>query len=63
VTIRYYKTSRIEYHEIVKELGIREGICISEEELLLEADRWELNHGGISGRTARQFITHLQGKQ
>ncbi len=63
VTIGYYKPSRIEYHEIVKELGIREGICISEEELLLEADRWELNHGGISGRTARQFITHLQGKQ
>lgn len=61
VTIGYYKPSRIEYHDIVKELAKREKLTIPEEELLLESDRWELNHGGISGRTAQQFINHLTG--
>ena len=31
-----------------------------EEEILAEATRWELRHGGLSGRTAQQFIDHLQ---
>ena len=38
---------------------IKEGLEIQEDELLREADRWELNHGGISGRTARQFVNYL----
>ena len=59
VTIGYYKPSRQEYYEIVKELVIKEGIEIPEEELFREADRWELGHGGISGRTARQFVNFL----
>ena len=29
--------------------------------LRLEANKWELSHGGISGRTAQQFINHLIG--
>ena len=33
-----------------------------EEELLLEANKWELQHGGLSGRTAQQFIDYLCGK-
>ena len=31
------------------------------EELKTEANKWELSHGGISGRTAQQFINYLQG--
>ena len=27
------------------------------------ANAWELRHGGMSGRTATQFITHLLGKE
>ena len=61
VTIGYYKPSRQEYHDIVKNLALRNGLQIDEEELNLEADRWELNHGGVSGRTAQQFINHLIG--
>ena len=61
VTIGYYKPSRQEYHEIVKELAIRNDFSFNDEELMLEADRWELSHGGISGRTAQQFITHMIG--
>ncbi len=36
-------------------------ITLTEEELLLEANRWEIRHGGISGRVAQQFINHLSG--
>lgn len=28
-----------------------------------EKNKWELSHGGISGRTAQQFINHLMGLQ
>ncbi len=59
VTIGYYKPSRQEYYDIVKELTLKEGLEIDDAELFREADRWELNHGGISGRTARQFVNFL----
>ena len=31
--------------------------------LLAEANKWELRHGGVSGRTAQQFINYLAGTQ
>ena len=34
----------------------------TEEELLQEANKWELSHGGLSGRSAQQFIDYLLGK-
>ena len=34
------------------------GACLREE-LLAEADKWALRHGGLSGRVARQFVDHL----
>ena len=37
-------------------------VVMDEEELLLEANKWELSHGGLSGRTAQQFIDYLLGK-
>ena len=36
---------------------------MSEDELKAEANKWELSHGGISGRTAQQVIYYLQGKE
>lgn len=32
---------------------------MDEEELLLEANKWELSHGGLSGRCAQQFINYM----
>ena len=61
VTIGYYKPSRQEFHEMVERIAKRNGVEMHEDELKLEADRWELSHGGISGRTAQQFVTHLMG--
>ncbi|SDA74003.1 hypothetical protein SAMN02910275_02507 [Butyrivibrio sp. INlla18] len=61
VTIGYYKPSRQEFYDIVKVLAKRSGIDLEESRLLAEADKWELNHGGISGRCAQQFINYLAG--
>ncbi len=63
VTIGYYKPSQKEYFAIVDALAKRyPEITLSQEELHLEANRWEMNHGGISGRTAQQFVNYLAGR-
>lgn len=62
ITINYSKPTRTEYLEIVKELAKRyPEITLSEQELCEKANKWEMLHGGISGRTAQQFINYLSG--
>lgn len=61
VTISYSKPSQREFFDIVIGLARREGITLSDEELRAEANKWELSHGGISGRTAQQFVNYLAG--
>lgn len=63
VTISYEKPNQKEYFNIVVNLAKRAGITMSEEELTREANKWELSHGGISGRTAQQFVDYLQSTQ
>ncbi len=62
VTIYFGAPEPKEFKEIVKSLARRSGIKLSDEELLLKANQWELSHGGLSGRTAAQFITYLLGQ-
>ncbi len=61
--ICYSKPNQKGYFEIVSELAKRSNINISEDKLKLEANKWELNHGGVSGRTAQQFINHLLSEE
>ena len=61
VQISYSKPSKKEFNEIVIELARRAGLNMTDEELCEEANKWEMRHGGISGRTAQQFINYLQG--
>ena len=61
VTIYYSKPDPKEYLRIVRELCARSGLEISEKDLFDAARKWELRHGGMSGRTASQFITWLKG--
>lgn len=63
VTIYFGKPDKKEFQNIVKELAQRHQIRMEEEELFAEANKWELSHGGLSGRTAQQFINYLLGKQ
>ncbi len=62
-TINFSRPNQKEYFHIVTELAKRNpAITMSEQELCAEANKWELSHGGISGRTAQQFINHIAGK-
>ncbi len=64
VTINYSKPSQKEYFHIVVSLARKQGVSpeqMSDEELKAEANKWELSHGGISGRTAQQFINYVLG--
>ena len=61
--ISYSKPTQKEYFDIVVELAKKNGILMSEEELCREANKWELSHGGISGRTAQQFINDCAKKK
>lgn len=61
VTIYFGAPSPKEFKEIVCMLAKRNHIHMEEEKLLAGANKWELSHGGLSGRTAQQFIDHLLG--
>lgn len=61
VTIYFGAPDKKEFEEIVLGLQEKAGLCIPKETILAEANRWEMNHGGLSGRTARQFIDYLTG--
>lgn len=63
VSIFYGKPNKKEYQNIVKVLADRYQIQMKEEELYLEANKWEISHGGLSGRTARQFLDYLAGSR
>lgn len=63
VTIFFGSPDKKEFQSIVKTLAERYGVEMPEEELLLEANKWELSHGGLSGRTAQQFIDYLLGQK
>ena len=62
VTIYFGAPNKKEFQNIVKTLAERYHVEMPEEELLLEANKWELSHGGLSGRSAQQFIDYLLGK-
>ena len=49
------------FQNIVRVLADRNGVHMPEDQLMLEANKWELSHGGLTGRTAQQFIDHLLG--
>ena len=64
VAINFNAPSRQLFHDIVRELAKRRpNIRIDEAELIALANRWELRHGGISGRTAQQFINYIEGRE
>ncbi|MDO5424503.1 MAG: ATP-binding protein [Eubacteriales bacterium] len=62
VKIFFCAPNKKEFQNIVRTLAERYGLEMPEEELLLKANQWELQHGGLSGRTAQQFIDYLLGQ-
>ena len=61
--IYYGSPDKKEFNGIVLSLAKKHGIDMDEKEILAKANMWELSHGGMSGRSATQFITYLQGQK
>lgn len=59
--ISYSKPSQKEFFDIVIGLARKNNVKMTDEDLMAEANKWELSHGGISGRTAQQFINYCLG--
>ena len=55
--------SKKEFLEIVDTLAEKRGIVMDKELLHQQAIRWELTHGGFSGRAAEQVITQVLALQ
>ena len=60
-TIYFGQPSQKEFFAIVCELAHKQGVELDDDFLCAEAKKWELHHGGISGRTAQQFINYIKG--
>jgi predicted AAA+ superfamily ATPase len=63
INIYYPKPGPKEYLGIVHSLAERQGLTLEGSELDDAARKWELRHGGMSGRTASQLITWLGGTE
>ena len=63
LSIGYFKTSRREFDDMVLALAARHPeITMDKDQIVAEAHKWEMLGGGISGRTAQQFVNHLLGQ-
>lgn len=63
VTIYYGSPMQKEFLSIVDGLAEKKGLTMEKEQLHQEAIRWELTHGGFSGRAAEQCVVHLLALQ
>ena len=62
VSIGFFKPTRPEFDAMVLALAARHSeITMDKDQIVAEAHKWEMLGGGISGRTAQQFINHLCG--
>ena len=62
--VRFLSPNQKQYHEIVKGIARRRGdLDMDDADLLAAASRWEIRHGGRSGRTAMQFVSSLNNPQ
>ncbi len=62
LTIFFAKPNKADFNEIAVGLARRAGIeesVMTDEEICYEANRFEMRGGGLSGRTAQQFVNYL----
>ncbi len=65
LTIFFAKPNRTDFYDMAVKLARRAGITeeeISDEEICHEANKFEMRGGGLSGRTAQQFVNALGGR-
>ena len=60
--ITYLEPTQDEYLDIIDHFLQQEDIKLDREELRILGHRWNLEHSGRSGRSARQFVIHYLGQ-
>ena len=64
ISINYSAPDKREFERIVKGIAAKYPELAGKEEMLLaQANIWELRGGGLSGRSAQQFIHYILGKE
>lgn len=63
VNIYFPSPTPRQYNEIVAVLARKAGISMDSGELQVKAHAWEIRHGGVSCRTARQFVDYLASEK
>ena len=63
LSIHYSDPTHGEYLAIVRALAARDGLQADDETLCRLANQFEIRHGGVSGRVARQFIDDMKTKE
>jgi len=61
ITLVYSSPDKREYLAIVRDIADKAGLSMPDDELTSEALKWEIRHGGRSGRAARQFVDYMTG--
>ena len=61
ITLVFSAPDKKEYLEIVRDIAFKSGLLMPDDELVAEALKWEIRHGGRSGRIARQFVDYMIG--
>ena len=59
ITLTFIAPDQKQYFTIIEEIAKKNNLKLSPDELRKEALKWEMSHSGRSGRSARQFVTHL----
>ena len=64
ITVNYSAPDKREFERIVKGIAAKYPELKGKEEMLLaQANIWELRGGGLSGRSAQQFIHYMLGRE
>ena len=61
ITLTFISPNQEGYLEMVEAMARERGLDVDREVLRAEALRWEKRYNGRSGRTAKQFIVHIEG--
>ena len=58
--VYYPKPTQIEFLDMALYLAELEGLNLEDDVIIAEAKKWGVSHGGLSGRTAEQFINFMK---
>lgn len=60
--LAYLSLDKRRYNEMVLEMCRKLELPLEEGQILVEANRWEIQHGGRTPRVAEQLVNHLAGQ-